>query len=208
MRNVVLGAVCGLASVAAAQSASLSIVASQSYIDTTVTDTMILDVYADSSIGTHITGAAFTLSAMGGAGFIESMSVLSVPSWGQLGFDDFGDGGDGNYNGLIMGQIVFLPFIQPDPASALGNGPVLLASFSVTFVTNMYSMVGWTVGGGLGTFVLEVIDVDANPDGNPPGEVTQIANPEYGSMDLNIIPAPSGLAVLGLGGLVAGRRRR
>ncbi len=207
MRNVVLGAVCGLASVAAAQSASLSIVASASVIDSYNTTSVTLSVYGDSDFGTHITGAAFRLNAVGTGGFVESMSVLSVPSWGELGFDDFGDGGEGNYNGLIMGQIVFLPFIQPDPASALGNGPVLLATFEVNFVLGAVGYVEWTLDGGLGGFALEVIDVDANPGGSPPGEVMQFASPSFGSA-MVLVPAPSSLALLGVGGLVAGRRRR
>ncbi len=130
---------------------------------------------------------------------------------GALGEDDFGDAGNGDHAGFIMGQVVFLPFIQPDPASALGNGPVLLGSFTVTADPNTWDdYVTWTVGGGIGTFALEIIDVNGNPGGNPPGEVYQIANPDFGSASVVIgtIPTPSSAVVLGLGGLVAGRRRR
>lgn len=204
---IVLAAIAGLASGAVAQNASLSIVASSvDYFGLNPTAT--LSVYADADFGTHITGAAYTLSAVGGLGLVESIEINSHAAWGSLGFDDLGDGGAGNHNGMIMGQITFLPFIQPDAASALGNGPVLLGSFAVTFAANQGGVVDWTVGGGLGTFALEVIDVNANPGGNPPGEYFQIAAPDFGSTRVVIFPTPSSAALLGIAGVVAGRRRR
>jgi hypothetical protein len=211
MKNAIaLAAVAGIASAAAAQSASLSIVASQSVVDSTMTSSITLSVYGDADFGTHITGAAFTMNAAGGAGVVDSMSQDGVAAWGALGEDDFGDAGDGNYAGTIMGQIVFLPFIQPDAASALGNGPVFLGSFTVNIAAGSDGVIDWTVGGGIGTFAIEIIDVNANPGGNPPGEVTGVADANFGSarVVVNGIPAPSAMAVLGLGGLVAGRRRR
>ncbi len=209
MKNAIaLAAVAGIASAAAAQSASLSIVASQSVVDSTMTSSITLSVYGDADFGTHITGAAFTMNAAGGAGVVDSISQDSVAAWGALGQDDFGDAGDGNHAGTIMGQITFLPFIQPDAASALGNGPVLLASFTVNIAALSAGTVDWTVGGGLGTFAIEIIDVNANPGGNPPGEITSIADANFGSARVEVVPAPSAMAVLGLGGLVAGRRRR
>jgi MYXO-CTERM domain-containing protein len=107
-----------------------------------------------------------------------------------------------------MGQIVFLPFIQPDAASALGSGPVYIGSFNVDIVANSAGIVDWTVAGGIGTFALELIDVNANPGQNPPGEVFSLADIDFGSARVEVVPAPSAMAVLGLGGLVAGRRRR
>ena len=211
MKNAIaLAAVAGIASAAAAQTASLSIVASQSVVDSTMTSSITLSVYADADFGTHVTGAAITMGAAGGAGVVDSMSAnaYGTSDWQALGFDDFGDGGDGNHNGLVLGQVVFLPFIQPAAESALGNGPVFLGSFTVGIVANSSGIVDWTVGGGIGTFALELIDVNANPGDNPPGETFQIAAPDFGSARVTVVPAPSAMAVLGLGGLVAGRRRR
>lgn len=209
MKNAIaLAAVAGIASAAAAQSASLSIVASQSVVDSTMTSSITLSVYGDADFGTHITGAAFTLNAAGGAGVVDGISQDSVAAWGALGQDDFGDAGDGNHAGTIMGQVTFLPFIQPDAASALGNGPVLLAQFTVNIAALSAGTVDWTVGGGIGTFAIEIIDVNANPGGNPPGEITGVADANFGSARVEVVPAPSAMAVLGLGGLVAGRRRR
>tara|TARA_R110000737_G_scaffold2923_5_gene8533 strand:+ start:29442 stop:30071 length:630 start_codon:yes stop_codon:yes gene_type:complete len=207
-KMIVLAAIAGLASGAVAQNASLSIVASSTIPIGGLNPTATLSVYADADFGTHITGAAYTLSAVGGLGLVESIEINSHATWGSLGFDDLGDGGAGNHNGMIMGQITFLPFIVPDAASALGNGPVLLGSFAVTFAANQGGVVDWTVGGGLGTFALEVIDVNANPGGNPPGEYFQIAAPDFGSTRVVIFPTPSSAALLGIAGVVAGRRRR
>ncbi len=207
-KSIVMAAVAGVASAASAQTASLSIVASQSVVNSAVTTSITLAIYADADFATNVAGAAFTLGATGGAGVVDGMALGSVPTWGGLGEGDLGDGGDGNYNGVIMGQIIFLPFIEPDPASALGSGPVLIANMVVTIVAGSTGVIDWTVGGGIGTFALELFDANANPDGNPPGESFQIAAPVFGSEQVTVIPAPSALALLGLGGLVAGRRRR
>ncbi|MFK7760177.1 MAG: PEP-CTERM sorting domain-containing protein [Phycisphaerales bacterium] len=209
MKNAIaLAAVAGIASAAAAQSGSLSIVASQSVVDSTATSSITLQIFGDADFGTHLTGAAFMLNAEGGAGVVDSISLDSVGAWGALGQDSFGDAGDGNHAGVIMGQITFLPFIQPDAASALGAGPVLLATMNVSIAALSAGDVTWTLAGGIGTFALEVIDVNANPLGNPPGEITALAAPSFGSATVSVVPAPSAMALLGLGGLVAGRRRR
>jgi len=206
MKNAIaLAAVAGIASAAAAQTGALSIVSSHATVDSTMTTSFTLSVYGDADFGTHLTGAAFNLGAVGG-GMVTDM-VASGAAWGGLGFEDLGHTGGGN-TGMIMGQITFLPFIAPDAASALGNGPVFLGSFAVTIAADSAGQIDWTLAGGIGTFALEVIDVNANPGGNPPGEITGLASPSFGSVSVNVVPAPSAMALLGLGGLVAGRRRR
>jgi hypothetical protein len=206
-KQILLASIAGLASGAAGQTASLSIVASQT--TSGLGGSFTLSVYADADFGTHVTGAAFTLNAVGGEGIISTIESNGAASWGALGEDDFGDAGNGSHAGFIMGQIVFLPFIPPNAASALGSGPVFLGSFTVTTEPDACDgTVTWTVGGGIGTFALEIIDVNANPGDNPPGEVFSIANPDFGSASISIIPAPSSAAVLGVGALVATRRRR
>ncbi len=207
-KHIVIASLAGIASGTFAQTASLSIVASQSVVDITMTTAITLSVYADADFGTHITGAAFTLNALGDNGTITYVESNGAAAWGALGEDDFGDGGQGNHNGLVMGQVVFLPYIQPDVASALGHGPVFLASFTVGIRSGVGSIIDWSVGGGIGTFALEVIDVNGNPGGNPPGVVTQVADPVFRSTRVYMFPAPSSGALLGLSVLVANRRRR
>ncbi|MDF1870372.1 MAG: hypothetical protein P1U30_08280 [Phycisphaerales bacterium] len=206
-KMIMMAAVAGMASGALAQSASLHIVASQATVDCTTTSVFTLSVYGDADFGTHITGAAFTLELESGGELIQDV-VATGASWGALGFEDLGHSGGGN-SGMIMGQLVFLPFIAPDAASALGNGPVFLGSFAVTISSSpTFQTLEWSLGGGVGTFAMEVIDVNGNPGGNPPGVVTQIAAPQFGSMTMTICPSPSSCALLGISGLVVGRRRR
>ncbi len=210
-KTVVLAAVAGIASAASAQNATLSIVPSQAVVDSTMTSSITLSVYADADFATHVTGAAFTMDATGGAGVVGGMTAGAYAStdWQALGADDFGDAGDGNHNGLILGQIVFLPFIQPDAASALGNGPVFLGSFTVDIIADSEGVVSWAAGAiPMTEFMVELIDVNANPGGNPPGESFKILNPSIQGATVEVIPTPSSIALLGLGGLVAGRRRR
>ena len=104
---------------------------------------------------------------------------------------------------MIFGQLIFPPFIPPAAESALGNGPVLLANFAVTIAANSDGVVDWTTAGGLGSFVLEIFT-----DDGADGSFTQLTTVDFGGTSVNVVPAPSAMALLGLGGLVAGRRRR
>ena len=199
---ITLAAVAGLASVAAAQTGSLSIVASAGTVDTTgASATVTLAVYGDADFGTAIAGGAFGLSATGGAGVVTGMTGAAA-AWGALGEQDNGHAGDGNYNGLIFGQLIFPPFINPDPGSLLGNGPVLLGTVTVTFAANSSGVVDWTTTSA-GDFVMEIFE-----DNGADGVFTQLTAVAAGSASVNVVPAPSAMALLGLGGLVAGRRRR
>ena len=197
-------ALAGLASAAGAQSGSLSIVPSASSgIDTSSgSATITLAVYGDADFGTAISGGGFGLAVSGaGVGNVTGMASASAP-WGALGFMDLGDGGDGNHNGMIFGQLIFPPFIPPAAESMLGNGPVLLGNFTVTFAQFAVGVFDWATVGGIGDFTLEVFDEST-------GSFTQLsAEVAHGSASVIIFPSPSGLALLGFGGLVAGRRRR
>ena len=202
MKNTLaLIAVAGIATVASAQSGSLSMTSSAATVDTSgAAATFTLSVWGDADFGTHIAGGGFALSATGGAGIVTSMAA-SVPAWGALGFQDNGATGDGNYAGVIFGQLIFPPVIAPAAESALGNGAVLLATFSVTAAADSAGTVDWSTADAGGDFILEIYD-DAN------GSFTQLTAADFGGVSVNFVPAPSAMALLGLGGLVAGRRRR
>ncbi len=171
-------------------------------VDSTTTTSFTLSVYADADFGTAIAGGGFSLSAVGGAGIVTDM-VGSTPDWAALGFQDNGHAGDGNYNGLIFGQLIFPPFIPAAPESMLGSGPVLVGTFAVTIAADSAGVVDWSTGGGVGPFVLEVFTDDGGS-----GVMTQLTDLDFGGVSVNVVPAPSAMALLGLGGLVAGRRRR
>ncbi len=200
--TLTLVAVAGLASAATAQTGSLSITSSAMTVDSTTTTSFTLSVYADADFGTAIAGGGFSLSAVGGAGIVTDM-VGSTPDWAALGFQDNGHAGDGNYNGLIFGQLIFPPFIPAAPESMLGSGPVLVGTFAVTIAADSAGVVDWSTGGGVGPFVLEVFTDDGGS-----GVMTQLTDLDFGGVSVNVVPAPSAMALLGLGGLVAGRRRR
>ncbi len=200
--TLTLVAVAGLASAAAAQTGSLSIVPSAMTVDSTTTTSFTLSVYADADFGTAVAGGGYSLSATGGAGIVTDMTV-GVPDWAALGFQDDAHAGDGNYNGVIFGQLIFPPFIPAAPDSLLDSGPVLISTFTVTIAANSAGVVDWSTGGGVGPFVIEIFTDDGGS-----GSFTQLIDLDFGGAQVNVVPAPSAMALLGLGGLVAGRRRR
>ncbi len=202
MKNTLaLIAVAGIATVASAQSGSLSMTSSAASVDTSgAAATFTLSVWGDADFGTHIAGGGFALSATGGAGIVTSMGA-SVPAWGALGFEDNGSAGDGNYNAVIFGQLIFPPVIAPSADSSLANGAVLLATFSVTAAADSSGVIDWSTADSGGDFVLEIFnDADSS--------FTRLTSVDFGGVSVNVVPAPSAMALLGLGGLVAGRRRR
>jgi len=202
MRNaVVLMTMAGIASAAGAQTASLSIVASHATWDSTVTSTITLSVYASADFGTHIVGGGFSLSAVGGESVIGMDAAAA--SWGALGENDRGYAGDGNYTGLVFGQLVFPPLFPPNAASDFTGGEVFVASVVVELSQVQFGGVEWTLGADPlgGGVVLQVFDAADN-------STTDVTVANFGSAAIFVVPSPSVLAVLGLGGLVAGRRRR
>ena len=107
MKNALaLIAVAGIASAATAQNGSLSITSSAMTVDSTTTTSFTLSAWGDADFGTAIAGGGFSLSAVGGAGIVTDM-VASPADWAALGFEDQGHAGDGNYTGMIFGQLIF-----------------------------------------------------------------------------------------------------
>ncbi len=207
MKNALcLISVAGLASIASAQSGSLSIVASASTIDTTFgSATITLAVYGDADFGTAIAGGEFAIDGTKSVdGSVLDMTGTAA-AWGALGEQDNGYAGGGSYNGLIFGQLIFPPFINPDAASMLSGGPVLLGNVTVTIAEQTCGVWDWTLAAGDGPFVLEIFT-----DNGAEGEFTQLTSADisFGSASIQIIPAPSSLALLSVSGLAMTRRRR
>jgi hypothetical protein len=207
MKNVLAVVVCaGFASAAAAQSGSLTIVPSVTSLDThSGMASLTLSVYGDADFGTAIAGGEFALSVTG-FGVDGIMDIVgSAASWGALGEQDNGYSGDGMYDGLIFGQLIFPPFIPAADGSLLGAGPVLLGTLDVTFDAFTCAQLDFTLSGGSGPFVLEVFT-----DDGADGEFTQLDSSQisFGTASVFVVPSPSSMALLSMAGMVLARRRR
>jgi len=199
MKTFAIAALAGFAAAATAGNTfSLSIAGAPMTVDVSGGDvTFTVDVIGDSSFGTHMLGGSFSMTS--GSSLVSNMA-WSNAAWSSFNTDN-GYAGNGDYNSVIFGQLVIPgvpPFDQPAPGSELGSA---IGSMQIT------------VGGGSGVvelalnagspFSLEVLDLAS-------GATSQSSS---GSLSLNgasinVVPAPSAMALLGLGGLVAGRRRR
>ena len=156
-----------------------------------------VDVFGDATVGTHMLGGSFSMSS--GSGLISGMSWTPA-TWSAFNTDN-GYAGNGDYNSVIFGQIVIpgIPgFDTPAAGSALGS---LIGSFEVTLGAGTGD-INFAINAG-NPFSLETITqgvAGSNQSGS--------ANTNLGSATVTVTPAPSAMALLGLGGLVAGRRRR
>jgi hypothetical protein len=166
-------------------------------------------------IGSGFIDMAFG-NALGGTfqntGSVGGISNGVLGSWNLVGPAAHGTISGSNIQNIQIGQFPFnsLPY-DPDnnPTGVRQNNPL----------TNVYTIV-WTpsnytsrtvnvtlspgsASGGVAATVL----VQTNPDpNNPPTGANSLFT--FGTANIPIVPAPSSLALLGLGGLIAGRRRR
>ena len=196
MKNIVtVIAFSGLVATASAQDFSLSMVRGGDVFSTT---TITIDVVGDASVGTHMLGGRFGLST-------NSNSLVSDITWTAASWSNFnsdsGYDGEGNFDEIAFGQLVLPgvpPFDVPEVGSDLGQR---IGSFQVQLSEPLTLMNGIDFSFVIySPLSLLVIDIDTG---------TSIDN-TIGALTLNglSVPAPSSLALLGLGGLIVGRRRR
>ncbi|MGV6815377.1 MAG: PEP-CTERM sorting domain-containing protein [Phycisphaerales bacterium] len=199
MKNALtLIAVAGIASVASAQNFSLSI----SGAPATVAEGAVFsfDVIGDADIGTHMLGGGFTMTS--GSALIANMTWTPA-SWSQFNTDD-GYAGGGDYGQITFGQLVIPgvpPFDQPAPGSELGSA---IGTFQVTLVGAGSGVIDFALN-AISPFSLETIDPATGAGDNSSNGQLALNG---ASIQVGTVPAPSALALLGLGGLAAGRRRR
>jgi len=194
-------ALAGLATIASAQDFSLTIVGGAGAASITDFSTFEVEIYGDASVGTHMVGGSFGVEAM--TNNFEVLDMRWNPAAWSAFNDDGGTTGGGNYDQVIFGQLVIPgvpPFDVPAPGSALGS---LIGTFEID-VGEHGSF--WSIDLQLTAqvpFSLQVVDIDT-------GEtfLSTDGNLALGSFSAAFIPAPSSLALIGLGGLAAGRRRR
>ena len=195
MKTIAIAALAGLATAAAAQDFSLTLVPSTMTVDTTGgAATFTVTAYGDASTGTHLLGGSFGIAASGDAGVVQDMS-WGAAAWSAFNTDG-GYAGNGNYNAVVFGQLVIPGIFPPAAGSELGAA---IGSFTVTVDGAGVLNLDMTAGS---PFSLEVVDANTGATANDAGTAS------LGSATINVIPAPSAMALLGLGGLVAGRRRR
>lgn len=203
MKNtVLLIALAGLTTAGTAQEFSLSF--GEITGDVSTGSMLSVDVFGDASIGTHMLGGGFAVSA-----FTNNFEVLDM-TWAPAPWSAFntdgGHAGSGNYDSVIFGQLNggtgIPPFDQPSLGSELGS---LIGSFQIEVgqLGSFWSLQLQLVEHEPFPFTLEVLDY---PDGGT--YQNELGNITLGSARVDFIPAPSSLALLGLGGLAASRRRR
>ncbi len=200
MNNAVcMLAVAGLVGAAGAQNFSLSIAGAPATIDTTAgAVTVTMDIIGDADVGTHMLGGSFAF--VSGHPLIEDIRWTPA-SWSSFNTDG-GYDGNGNHNPVIFGQLVIPgvpPFDMPAPGSELGQS---IGSFQIVIRQGIFGTMDFNLV-AQDPFSLEVIDLVA-------GETYQSSagNLTLNGLAINVIPTPSSLAFLGLGGLAVLRRRR
>lgn len=200
MKNAVcILAVAGLVGAAGAQEFSLSIVGAPSSIDNSggsVTVTM--DIIGNADVGTHMLGGSFAF--VSGHPLIEDIRWTPA-SWSSFNTDG-GYDGNGNHNPVIFGQLVIPgvpPFDVPAAGSELGSA---IGSFQIVIGQGIFGSMDFNLV-AQDPFTLEVLDLVA-------GETYQSSagNLALNGATISVTPTPSSLALLGLGGLAASRRRR
>lgn len=192
--SIILLGVSGLATAASAQNFSLSIVLSSLTADTSGGSAVVTaTVYGDADVGTHMLGGSFSL--VSNSQMVQGMTWTPA-SWSAFNTDN-GYAGNGNYNGVIFGQLVIPGIFPPAPGSELGGA---IGTFEIT-LTGLGQANFQLVAGS--PFTLETVDeitgstaIDTN------GTLS------LGSASIGILPAPGGLSLFALGGFCLSRRRR
>ena len=196
--TIALVAIAGFAAAASAQSFSLSIAGAPASVDGTAGATITVDIIGDADVGTHMLGGSFSLSS--GSSMVSGMSWTAA-SWSAFNTDG-GYAGNGDYNAVIFGQLV-IPGVPPFDVPAVGSElGMAIGSFQIMIAAGSVGQLDLVLGAE-SPFTLETIDAAAGTTANSAnGSLT------LNGASINVTPAPSAMALLGLGGLVAGRRRR
>jgi len=205
MKNTIaLIALAGIASAATAGGETFSLTMNTvSEVDATDAVTITVDVVGDSSFGTHLLGGEFGLSS-------GSNSMITDIRWTNAAWStangDGGYDGAGNNGTIVFGQLVVLTDLfdfLPGAGSELGGS---IGSFQIDIAAGSAGTLDLSF---LTTdrFALKTVDVDEV------ARTTASMDSNSGILSLNgasieVTPAPSALALLGLGGIAAGRRRR
>ncbi|MBL4697454.1 MAG: PEP-CTERM sorting domain-containing protein [Phycisphaerales bacterium] len=194
-------ALAGLTAAAAAQDFSLSIAGAPTTIDATNGATITIDIIGDSTHGEVMMGGRFSM--ISGSGLISNMTWTPAP-WSAFNTDG-GYAGNGDYNEVAFGQIS-----HQGPQTAGSQLGMAIGSFQIQIAAGSFGVIDLEILGGL-PFALETAFWPF--DGFPTGGAVDVRDSSNGTLilngaSINVVPAPSALALLGLSGLAASRRRR
>ena len=219
MKNtVLLIAIAGFTTAAVAEDFILSIAGAPATVDATSGAVFTIDVIGDASVGTHMSGGGFSFGS-GSNSMIEDI-VWTPANWSAFNADG-GYAGNGEYNNIVFGQLLSFPGTpecgSPALDSELGER---IGSFQITLAEGSQGQLNLNLTEHQGDnvpFTFEVFEwLDGPPNGCPvTGRLGDHFNDSelggniiFNGASINVVPAPSSLALLGLGGLAASRRRR
>jgi hypothetical protein len=197
MKSIALLAVAGLATVASAQNVSTNLNIALSFDKTSIgigeTATATVMASWDGVAGSYF--STFTASLNANGEFV-SVSNLAPIAWNNaaLGFNGTGTVSGASILNLSASQFSLIP-------PFVNTNPILVTTFTVTGTAEGVLSYSTTTAAGA-PFPFSV----TGPVFSDP--VVEFGHDAFSSADLRVTPAPSAMALLGLGGLMAGRRRR
>ena len=186
MKNFALLAVVGLAAGANAQSLSFAFPGGNTYNGGA---NVKVELWANFNSTTHMAWAGSAVAVNGDASGAFSNVALGnpVPPPGTTP----GTPSGGNVGGIVAGQLHFPPLFFANTAN-----PILI----------------WSGEWSTGNLTARTVDLSTLStkltNYLPSGSSQNLTGWDEAKGTIEVVPAPSALALLGLGGLVAGRRRR
>ncbi|MCC5821889.1 MAG: PEP-CTERM sorting domain-containing protein [Planctomycetes bacterium] len=198
MKSIALLTVAGLATAASAQNISTDLVVSLTWDQ----DVINVGETATATITASWTGVTGSYFSSFNVNLLGSDQIATVDSVAPIAWNNPALGFDGTYASLDGANIIGLQASQFSLIPPfVTNNPLLVTTFTVT-ATEVGVLSYSTVNAAGAPFPFSV----TGPIFSDP--VVQFGNDAFQSASLTIVPAPSAMALLGLGGLVAGRRRR
>ena len=197
MKSIALLAVAGLATVASAQNVSTNLNVALSFDKASIaigeTATATISASWNGVAGSYFSSFNVNINA---SGEYVSLSNVAPIAWNNpaLGFN-----GQGTVSGASILNMQASQFSLIPPF--VSTNPIMVTSFTVTGTAEGILSYSTTNADGA-PFPFSV----TGPVFSDP--VVEFGNDAFSSGSLTVTPAPSAMALLGLGGLVVGRRRR
>lgn len=195
MKSIALMAVAGLATVASAQSLNVNLSWDSTSIGFGDTATATVSAsFEGQPAGAYLSSANFDLIASAALGTVGNVGAVSWNNAG-LGFDGQGVASGADIVGINASQFSLIP-----PITA--GSPIVIMTFEFT-AGEEAGVVDYSSATAAGAPFSFSVTGGAFSD-----QPVSYGDDAFSAQSLTVVPAPSAMALLGLGGLVAGRRRR